>query len=227
MQKRKEQKAKFGISADPSIDIEIEDIQTEIEQLQAKLQELKKVEVENIRTLLSQGFTDKQLRWLCSHVSDFRPVHDKLAHNIGKDAIIDQILAYAVQTGKTETLLKWVRKYNPTRYETSQNPPVQKRGTLSIKVSSKELTRVLNQAAILMRHYNLSVITAEVLLLAFLKMPEVEAHRLLQDFSQERGFAWEDFERDVGRTVKDQIWTRNANDVKDATLDFVSDSGER
>jgi ATP-dependent Clp protease ATP-binding subunit ClpC len=69
--------------------------------------------------------------------------------------------------------------------------------------------------------------TAETLLLAFLKTPEVEAHRLLRDFSHERGFAWEDLERDVERTVRDQVWTRNTNDVKDATFDFVTASGER
>jgi hypothetical protein len=42
LQKRKEQKAKFGISADPSIDIEIEDIEGKIEKLQAELAELER-----------------------------------------------------------------------------------------------------------------------------------------------------------------------------------------
>ena len=37
LQKRREQKALFGASADPSIDIEIEDIETRIERLQADL----------------------------------------------------------------------------------------------------------------------------------------------------------------------------------------------
>lgn len=40
LQKRKEQKARFGISADPSIDIEIEDIEAAIAQLQTELAEL-------------------------------------------------------------------------------------------------------------------------------------------------------------------------------------------
>lgn len=37
LQKRREQKARFGISADPSIDIEIEDIQAEIKRLEKEL----------------------------------------------------------------------------------------------------------------------------------------------------------------------------------------------
>ncbi len=102
-----------------------------------------------------------------------------------------------------------------------------KRGTLSTKVPSKELVQALNQAATFMRRYNLPVMTTETLLLAFLKTPEVEAHRLLRDFSQERGFVWDDLERDVERTVRDQVWTRNTTDVKDATFDFVTASGER
>lgn len=40
LQKRREQKAKLGISADPSIDIEIEDIETTIAKLQAERAEL-------------------------------------------------------------------------------------------------------------------------------------------------------------------------------------------
>lgn len=39
LQKRREQKATLGISADPSIDIEIEDIEVKIEHLQADLLE--------------------------------------------------------------------------------------------------------------------------------------------------------------------------------------------
>lgn len=101
------------------------------------------------------------------------------------------------------------------------------RGTLSTKVPSKELVQALNQAAGLMRQFNLPLMTVEALLLAFLKTPETEAHRLLRDFSQERGFAWADLERDIERTVRDQVWTRNTGDLKDAAFDFVAENGER
>src|SRR6185503_3176927 len=48
------------------------------------------------------------------------------------------------------------------------------------------------------------------------------------NFSQERGFNWADFERDVERAVSDQRWVRQVKDeLKDAEFDFVTDSGER
>jgi ATP-dependent Clp protease ATP-binding subunit ClpC len=102
------------------------------------------------------------------------------------------------------------------------------RGTLSTKIPSKELTQALNQGATLRSVYSIPVMTPEILLLALVKTPETEAHQLLRNFSQERGFNWADFERDVERVVSDQRWVRQVKDeLKDAEFDFVTDSGER
>ena len=55
-----------------------------------------------------------------------------------------------------------------------------------------------------MRQKNKRILTVEVLLLTFLKMPDVEAHRLLRDFSKERGFNWATFERDVDKLATER-----------------------
>ncbi|GAB4409403.1 MAG: hypothetical protein Fur0044_02980 [Anaerolineae bacterium] len=102
------------------------------------------------------------------------------------------------------------------------------RGTLSTKIPSQELTQTLNQAATLAKGNNIPLITPEILLLAMIKTPEAGARQLLQQFSQERGFNWGDFERDVERAVSDQRWLRGANaDLKDARFDFITSAGER
>lgn len=102
------------------------------------------------------------------------------------------------------------------------------RGTLSTKIPSPELAQILNQAAALMRVYNIPVMTPEILLLAMFKTPDAAAQQLLRNFSQERGFDWKDFERDVERAVSDQRWLRGANaDLKDARFDFVTSANER
>jgi ATP-dependent Clp protease ATP-binding subunit ClpC len=102
------------------------------------------------------------------------------------------------------------------------------RGTLSTKIPNQELAQTLNQAATLMRGYNIPVMTPEILLLAILKTPEASARQLLRDFSQERGFNWNDFERDVERTVSDQRWLRGTTaELKDARFDFVTGNDER
>jgi ATP-dependent Clp protease ATP-binding subunit ClpC len=102
------------------------------------------------------------------------------------------------------------------------------RGTLSTKISSPELAQALNQAAQLMGAYKLSVMTVEVVLLAFLQTPETEAYRLLRAFSQERGFDWETFTRQVERVVTDQNQiSRPTRDEQDAVFDFVTAAGAR
>ncbi len=99
-----------------------------------------------------------------------------------------------------------------------------KRGTLSSRKVSKELDQALNRAAAYMGGRN-RIMTAEMLLLAFIQTPEVEAHHLLRDFSQERGFDWPDFERDVERMISDQNWSRRP--VQDQTFDFVAQNSAR
>lgn len=50
----------------------------------------------NIRTLLTKGFTDEELRRICFDVPDFRAVYDSLGRNTGKAEIIDRLLEYVV-----------------------------------------------------------------------------------------------------------------------------------
>ncbi len=95
-----------------------------------------------------------------------------------------------------------------------------KRGTLSTKIPSQELSQALNQAASLMRRKNKRVLTTEMLLLAFVKMPDTEAHRLLRNFSKERGFNWADFEQDVERIAHERL-------ARDVQFDFVADNRKR
>lgn len=72
--------------------------------------------VTNIRTLLTEGFTDEELRRLCYDVLDFRPVHNKLARGTGKEEIIDRLVEYAGQYLLFDTLLGLAQKHNPLRY---------------------------------------------------------------------------------------------------------------
>ncbi len=99
-----------------------------------------------------------------------------------------------------------------------------KRGTLSSRKISKELNLALNRAASYIGDHN-RIMTAEMLLLAFIQIPEVEAHKLLRDFSQDRGFDWDVFQRDVERMVSDQRWSRRL--VQDQAFDFVAENKER
>jgi ATP-dependent Clp protease ATP-binding subunit ClpC len=94
------------------------------------------------------------------------------------------------------------------------------RGTLSTKIPSTELIQAFNQAATLMRPQQKRVMTAEMLLLAFLKMPPTRAHQLLRDFSRERGFNWAGFEQDVERLAANRL-------ARDVAFDFVADNRER
>jgi ATP-dependent Clp protease ATP-binding subunit ClpC len=97
--------------------------------------------------------------------------------------------------------------------------------TLSSRKISKDLTHALNQAAGLMQSLgHQDIMTAEVLLLAFIKTPDVEAHQLLRRFSQQRGFAWPDFEREVERIVSDQRWSRR---IRSAKFYFLTNDQQR
>lgn len=95
-----------------------------------------------------------------------------------------------------------------------------KRGTLSSKIPAQDLNQALNYAVGLMRSKRKRVMTAEMLLLAFVKMPDTEAHRLLRDFSAERGFNWATFEKNVEHAASERL-------AADVNFDFLADSQER
>jgi ATP-dependent Clp protease ATP-binding subunit ClpC len=78
----------------------------------------------------------------------------------------------------------------------------------------------LNKATSLMHKKQRRVMTAEMLLLAFVEMPNIEAHRLLKNFSRQRGFDWAAFAQNV-----DQIAGKGmASDVR---FDFIADGRDR
>jgi nucleoside phosphorylase len=74
-------------------------------------------DLDNIRNLLIEGFSESDLRRLVFYVSEFRPLHDILPRSAGKAEIVDQIIDYANQALKVEALLDWAKNENPARYE--------------------------------------------------------------------------------------------------------------
>jgi ATP-dependent Clp protease ATP-binding subunit ClpC len=92
--------------------------------------------------------------------------------------------------------------------------------TLNPSLSSKGLSRALNQAAEIMRTLGKQVLTPEVLLLAFLRSPDSTAHRMLERFADTRGFKL----ADLDAAVLKQAQTREGRDVD---FSFVADSGVR
>jgi len=95
------------------------------------------------------------------------------------------------------------------------------RDTLSNQIPTPELTQTLQRAVALMRPQNKSILTAEMVLWAFLQSPTCEAHAVLQRLSRELGFDWLDFQREVERFARDR---RTERDIK---FDFVTDRQER
>lgn len=71
--------------------------------------------LQNIHTLLIEGFTAEELRRLCYH--SFRDVYNQLASNSGKTEIIDKLIEYADQKELIEILLTWSKENNSTKYE--------------------------------------------------------------------------------------------------------------
>lgn len=71
----------------------------------------------NIRTFLTEGFIDEELRRFCFDVPSFRPVYEQLSSSTGKTQIVHQLLEYAERKGLIEFLLNQAEKHNPTKYE--------------------------------------------------------------------------------------------------------------
>lgn len=76
--------------------------------------------LKNIRTLLTEGFTDEELRRLCYDIPEFRPVYDQLAQLTGKAVIIDRLLEHADRQLQLENLLVLAKEGNPVRYAKHQ-----------------------------------------------------------------------------------------------------------
>ncbi|MBE7468959.1 MAG: hypothetical protein DPW09_03360 [Anaerolineae bacterium] len=74
----------------------------------------------NIRTLLTEGFSDRELRRFCYDTPEFRPAYDELADLTGKAAIIDALLEYADRSLLLDRVLAWAKAAKPARYELHQ-----------------------------------------------------------------------------------------------------------
>jgi len=74
----------------------------------------------NIRELLTQGFSDTELRNFCFDRPEFREVYEQLAEQTGKEEIISLLLEHADQNLLFDLLLAWAKERNPTRYKRHQ-----------------------------------------------------------------------------------------------------------
>jgi hypothetical protein len=79
--------------------------------------------------LLTEGFSDADLRRFCFDEPDFRPVYNELAGATGKAAIVDALLAYTTQQELIDKLLDWAKAENPAKY--NKLKPYVSAGTLS------------------------------------------------------------------------------------------------
>ena len=75
---------------------------------------------QNIRTLLTKGFSVGELRNFCFDQPDFKPVYEQLAEDSGKNKIIQQLIEYAEQKELFGLLLDWAKEQNPSKYEMYQ-----------------------------------------------------------------------------------------------------------
>jgi ATP-dependent Clp protease ATP-binding subunit ClpC len=95
-----------------------------------------------------------------------------------------------------------------------------KRGTLSPKIPASELTQALNQAAVYMKTFKKRVLTAEILLYTYLKLPDTSAHRILRQLADQCGFNWATFEDRVTRAAQDRL-------TADVNFDFQTDANQK
>lgn len=95
-----------------------------------------------------------------------------------------------------------------------------KRGSLSQKIPSTDLMQALNQAAVSMKNFGKRVLTAEILLYTYLKMPDLAAHQILRQLAEQRGLNWAAFEESVTGAARERL-------APDVNFDFETDSGQK
>ncbi|MBI1878332.1 MAG: AAA-like domain-containing protein [Chloroflexi bacterium] len=82
--------------------------------------------LKNIRALLTEGFSDGELRDFCYDEPKFKLVHESLAQATGKAEIVRLMIKHANQHLLFEILLAWAKERNSERYEQHQpyhHPP--------------------------------------------------------------------------------------------------------
>ena len=93
-------------------------------------------------------------------------------------------------------------------------------GILNPDIPSKELTQALENAAALMHSLKKRLLTPQILLLAFLRMPDSAACRILSRFAETRGFKLTDLENEVENRARTRIG-------RDADFYFVDEDEQR
>jgi len=93
-------------------------------------------------------------------------------------------------------------------------------GTLNPDIPSKELTQALENAAALMGSLKKRLLTPEILLLAFVRMPDSAAYRILHRFAETRGFKLSDLENEVENRARTRIG-------RDVDFAFVDENEQR
>jgi len=108
----------------------------------------------------------------------------------------------------------------PTTYRL---PPVSYhlRNSLSANILDPELNTAMHQAVALLHQQKKKIMTAEILLMAFIETTNCQASQLLRRFCRELGFRWSRFERDVERVAFDR---RSTKDIK---FDFITADKQR
>jgi ATP-dependent Clp protease ATP-binding subunit ClpC len=99
-------------------------------------------------------------------------------------------------------------------------PSKRPRGTLNPNIPSKELARALNGASARTYALGKRVLTPEALLLTFVELEEVAAHKLLCELLDTRGHRWDRFAGESGRLARQRI-------ANDAEFDWVTDEDQR
>ncbi len=74
----------------------------------------------NIRTLLTEGFSEAELRDFCFDTPEFRSVHHELAELTGKATLVRHLLEFAERRALLAPLLAWAKQQNPAQYAQHQ-----------------------------------------------------------------------------------------------------------
>jgi len=93
-------------------------------------------------------------------------------------------------------------------------------GTLNPDIPSQELTQALESAAALMPVLKKRLLTPEILLLAFVRMPDSAAYHILNRFAETRGFKLTDLENEVENRARTRFG-------RDAGFYFVDGNEQR
>lgn len=74
----------------------------------------------NIHNLLTDGFTDQELRIFCYDAPGFGPAYDRLSADTETAQLIELLVRHAYQSQQLEALLEWAKTHHPAAYEEHQ-----------------------------------------------------------------------------------------------------------